>query len=304
MAYYSGAANDFVELKAAIETACASEGWTLSNDVLSREGAYHQLVASGTAYLRLNGGNGQSGSSLTDAGPRGAQMISLDDNPMQFPVDYEIHIFDAPELEVYCVVNFNTDFYQQLSFGQSRIPGVGGSGNWYSGNTSDAASQTQYPYMPLNITSNNIYTPNGLGLSTGFFGPANRYYESMRGDFIHIGLDSWEWWENTEDETQGLAWAAGLLSSLPNTSNQASVLIPTKVAIERASYGHTIIWNPPNVRWTRNDNLAPGEVVQYGTDQWKVYPAYRKDASERNGSSDTASRHSGTLAYAIRYTGP
>lgn len=45
--------------------------------------------------------------------------------------------------------------------------------------------------------------------------------------------------------------------------------------------------------------------MTYGTDRWKIYPFHRKNAAVRNGVSwSTGADHSGTFAYAIRYTGP
>lgn len=88
---------------------------------------------------------------------------------------------------------------------------------------------------------------------------------------------------------------------LPNLYNEATILLPIKPLARRASGGLTIIANLKNARYLRNDNLAPGEIITLGADQWKTYPFFRKDVTLRNSGGDYP--HSGTFGYAIKYTG-
>lgn len=313
MAYITGSAASFADLKTAIESACTGNGWALSSGILSKDGCYVQLTAT-AGELVLKGGNGQSGSALTDV-PNGTykqvQLVSPNVDPMSFPINYEIHLFADPN-EVYCVVNYNSDFYQQLSFGQSDIPGIGGTGNWYTGafcgNATAASTSPNYGQkcFPTCAESNwgayaytqcNVW---GLFADTG---------PSYPGSFLHCGLDSVEWLDTVSASSsagarQGPDYCSSLINSLPNVANQATILVPIKCIKPRTSAGRTIVANLNNARYTRIDNIVPGEIITFGAEQWKIYPMLRKDSTVRNGVGwSTGATHSGTFGYAIRYTG-
>lgn len=310
MAYVTGSAASFADLKTAIENACVANSWVLSSGVLSKDGCYVQLTAT-AGELVLKGANGQSGSTLTDvpnATYKQVQLVSPTADPISFPINYEVHLFAAPN-EVYCVVNYNSNFYQQLSFGQSDVAGIGGSGNWFTGafpgNATAANTPGQQCYSSVVETTwgtVSFTVANAWGLFTDT-GP------SFVSSFIHCGLDSVEWLDTISPTTstgarQGPDYCASLINSLPNAANQSTVLVPIKCIKPRTSGGRTIVANLNNARYTRIDNLVPGEIITFGSDQWKIYPMLRKDSAVRNGVPwATGATHSGTLGYAIRYTG-
>ncbi len=92
-----------------------------------------------------------------------------------------------------------------------------------------------------------------------------------------------------------------LLGMSPNAWNQESILLPLQVIQARPDFKVSLINQLVHMRVCRNDYLMPGQVVTLGTDQWKVYPAYRRSTQDRNGLNGV---HSGTLAIAVRYDGP
>lgn len=311
MAYVTGSAATFADLKTAIETACTGNGWTLDSGILSKDGCYISLSAT-TGELVLRGGNGQSGSVLIDIPdttfPQ-VQLVSPASDPIVFPISYEIHLFDSPN-EVYCVINYNSGFYQQLSFGQSNMPGIGGSGNWFTGAyVADAtASTADYGQKCFCASSEYYWGSYGYGACNmwGLFACQGGSYSSS---FLHCGLDSVEWLDTNGRALENGTrlppdYCASLMNSLPNASNQATILLPIKCVKPRSSGGRTIVANLNNARYTRIDNIVPGEIVTFGSEQWKVYPMLRKDVTNRNGVSwPIGATHSGTFGYAIRYTG-
>lgn len=309
MAYYNGSAASFADLKTAIENACVAEGWTLSSDILSNNGCYVKLTST-TTELLLEGGNGQSGSSLTDVPNgtyKGAKLLNTNASPISWPITYEIHIFGSPD-EVYCVVNYNSDFYMQLSFGQSDVPGIGGTGNWFTSQyVSNTLITTSYGDKVFTDVSYNswgfrAYVPcNACGLFVDY-GP------SYPTSFIHCGLDSVEWLDTVgtalNGNRMGQEWSSSLVAASPSPANNAAVLIPIKCIKPRSSGGRTIVANLHNARIVVIDNIVPGDLITYGADQWKVYPFFRKDAADRNGGQwSTGASSSGVLGYAIKYTG-
>ena len=314
MAYITGSAASFADLQTAIQNACTANGWTLSSGILSKNGCFFQLVAGtsdGYAQLQLFGGTGRSGTTLTGQPPSnyGAKICSNNGNVIAFPINYEIHLFTNPD-EVYCVINYNSDFYQQLSFGKSDVPGIGGTGAWFSG--AKRSDQTLTDATQGNKVFLSVSWPESVGTITYdgygcglFFDGSGDYFCS----FVHTGLDATPWRRDTSWEALTGYRSAGmqvsnLLMQLPNLYNSANVLLPIKPVALRSSGGVTIIANPKNARYLRIDNVVPGEIITFGAEKWKCYPFYRKDSTVRNGVGwDTGATHSGTFGYAIRYTG-
>ena len=316
MAYITGSAASFADLQTAIQNACTANGWTLSSGILSKNGCFFQLVAGtsgGYAQLQLFGGTGQSGTTLTGQPPSnyGAKICSNNGNVIAFPINYEIHLFTNPD-EVYCIINYNSDFYQQLSFGKSDVPGIGGTGAWFTGAKRSDQSLTDgtfgFKVFMTTIWPEIAATSSEEGYPCGLFfeGGSGSYFAS----FVHTGLDATPWRSGNSGNSaltgyRGAGMQVGsLLMQLPNLYNNASVLLPIKPVALRSSGGVTIIANPKNARYLRIDNVVPGEIITFGAERWKCYPFYRKDSTVRNGVDwRTGATHSGTFGYAIRYTG-
>ena len=309
MAYVTGSAANISDLAAALRNACIANGWANpAGNILSKGTSFFSVAASGN-FVELKGGLGQSSGTLTTASPN---FVRLGGSYMTFPATYEIHILTNPD-EVYCIINYNSDFYQQLSFGKSDVPGIGGTGAWFSGAKGSTQSLTgayankvflsvSWPESVATTT----YDGFGCGLFLDSSVGGGIYFSS----FVHTGLDSTPW-RSGYSGTAALTGCRGggsqvgsLLQQLPNLYNSANVLLPIKPVALRSSGGVTIIANPKNARYLRIDNVVPGEIITFGADKWKVYPFYRKDATVRNGVDwPTGATHSGTFGYAIRYTG-
>ncbi len=319
MAYITGTAASFADLKTAIENACTANGWTLSSGILSKNGCFFQLVAGtsgGYAQLQLFGGTSQTGTTLNGQPPSnyGAKICSNNGNVISFPINYEIHLFTNPD-EVYCIINYNSDFYQQLSFGKSDVPGIGGTGAWFTGakRSDQTLTDDTYGFKVFMFVSwpdvAGTLSIDGYGLGLFFDNPTQggSYFPS----FVHTGLDATPWRSGNSGNNaltgyRGAGMQVGsLLMQLPNLYNNANVLLPIKPVALRSSGGVTIIANPKNARYLRIDNVVPGEIITFGAEQWKCYPFHRKDSTARNGVAwaATGATHSGTFGYAIRYTG-
>lgn len=296
------------DLKTALENACVANGWTLTSGILSRSTSYFQLTAE-TAQLTLRGGTGQTGATL-DGEPligavkSGVRIINYLGTTWTYPVNYEIHNFIDTD-EIYFIVNYNSDFYQQLSFGKSNVPGIGGSGAWFTGQYSTQLSNTNSGNTLSLYTSYDQIGALNSGMGVGLFFDNSSSYPAS---FINAGLDTTEWkfykGGVTTSDLRNPSWAAGLLTSLPSLSNSANVLVPVKAIQNRSSNGQTIIANLKNARYLRIDYINPGDIITFGAERWKVYPMFRKDASARNGIYNGSATHSGTFGYAIKYTGP
>lgn len=307
MEYVNGNAASFSDLQTALQNACVANGWVLTSGILSKNGCFFKL-SNASNYLRIDGGTGQSGSTLINPSPYGAMIGSVAGNAISFSISYEINLFANPD-EVYCVINYNSDFYQQISFGKSDVPGIGGTGAFFTGsmesdvNLSNSSSALSYWSVSINSCGN---FPNGSSVTGGLFSSSK--VGGFQASYVHCGLDT-EGWRSQLSSSPGLGiyginYAAGLLTAMPNLSNNANVLIPIKAITYRYDNGRTIVANLRNSRYMRIDNVFPGEIITFGSEQWKCFPFYRKSATERNGIDwPTGATHSGTFGYAIKYTG-
>lgn len=315
MAYVTGTAANFADMKTAIYNEAVAQGYTLSNDVISKNGCFYKLTTSVNNVI-LSAGTGQSGSTLTGLCSRTVKIFqptSSSANIISFPVSYEIHSFTNPD-EIYFIIKYNTDYYQQLSFGKSNVPGIGGTGSWFSGSSGGSAAETSVNSSGcVGFASSTVWGTNHNASFPSYIagfpfcvqsGGSDTYLNTL----INTGLDSIGWHTTTGTATGDQVspgYCASLMAALPNLYNAATILIPVKSVIARASGGRTIAAQLVNARFCRIDNQNPGDVITFGSEKWKIYPIYRKNVANRNfGTSSTYPKDSGTYGCAIRYQGP
>lgn len=301
MAYVTGSAGNFNDLLLAFQQACTANDWTLTGAVLSKGACVMQLGIAGN-YLSLLGGTGiDSQGALVAPGPMTAAIGPIwSTEPFGFPLTYEVHVLTAPD-EVYLVVNYAVDRFQWLAFGCSPVPGLPGTGNWYGASLGQI---TPYYYaISMGLTNGATY-PNSI--APALFWNSNAY--DGRSSVFHHGLDGggWTWGQGYNygvTAADALTALNPCLSRQPNTWNGETVLLPIQPLIGRPSNKVSIVGDLAHARYLRNDNLGPGQVIALGPDRWKTYPWYRKNASARDGTNYNGT-DSGTLGWAVRYTGP
>lgn len=305
MAFITGSATSFSGLRTALINGCVANGWSNSGNILWRGGSYFEITATST-YLQIYGGTGRSGGVLSGKSPHGAR---LGGSYVTFPISYDLHIFANPD-EVYLVVNYNTDYYQQISFGTTTIAG-GGYGPWFSGahNTMHGPSanngmNVKNEFYNIRSFCYDLTSSNGLGLFNAAY-----WVEEVAASFVYTtaeGTPGWYGYSNGLSNYGSASLVAALLNSTPVGFNSRSILLPIKATLDMGSNGRAVVVSLANARFCRIDNNLPGEIISYGSEQWKVYPWLRKSIASRNGVDNFISEppnHSGTLGYAIRYTG-
>ena len=296
MAYYSGSAVDMTAVRTALVAACTAEGWSWDSfaEVLSKGGVFVRLRAQ-DGYLELLGRTSASGG----AAPGVVRMGPMISDAMTYPVSYDVFVFEA---EVYMVINYSVDRFQFCGFGKSTAQGLPGTGNWVM------ATQGQTPPLvgfTITATSggNNGYIS---GTPMPFWGTVRGSLSSGANDnwWVHADLDGMGWLPATNANASaiGVAAAAPLIGLLPNSWNSEGVLLPIRVFQQRSSNKNSLTAELLNARWTRNDNYEPGQVIDIGSERWKIFPGYVKNITARNGVD--RGFHSGTFAWAVRYEGP
>lgn len=304
MAYYTGAANSFAELRDALVSMCTTNGWSWNSgtEVLSKAGLFSKSLYVYLGYtataLRAHGK-----STLVEGWAPNAVGIATNTYfPITFPVTYYGFVFTNPD-EVFFVINCNIDFYQFVSFGQSDRWGLPGTGLWTAG-THNNQSTGQYA-SAVSIGVN--YGGSGQNFtSAAIFWDPNGSTAPSRNYSLHADLDAQGWWQNTNNGTStnsiGITDIGTLLGQLPNSWNSEAGTQPIRCYKNRPEGFVSITAELANARYTRNDYYQPRQIINIGTERWMVFPFYKKDASARNGGPGVY--HSGTFAWAVRYDGP
>jgi hypothetical protein len=302
MAYITGTANSYADLQAALFAACTANGYAVNGNVVSKGTLFCEVaLMAANAGLSVQGGTGQAAGVLSGRsnGPLFYLGITIQTTmptvnwPMTFPVTFYIHIGTAPD-EVYLFVNYQTNCYQYIAFGQSDMPGLGGTGNWYA----------------ATARSNDIATNNSSwGYSTAGYGYSNYWSASLfdgsqsfgnAAGAVHHGMDGvpGSWLNNSSFQDR---WTAQMQT--PNAWNGESVLTPIVVYTARPSSFVSPVLQMGHARWVMLDNLLDQQIITLGGDRWKCYPVWRRGTSRKQSPAPT---DGGTcfLGHAIRYDGP
>jgi hypothetical protein len=289
MAFVTGSASSASDLLAAIQNACTANGWTksASGAVLYKGTCYAELKVSATA-VSVRGCRGVDGSgNATGLTDRGTAYVGLSfgaPDPFVWPCTYFIHILADPD-EVYVVVNYATNTYQNLGFGQSAMPGLVGTGNWYCGST----GSQEYG----GVNANGEYSYSSYG-ATSFF---MRNYDSAAAHGVDHQLDS-----NTWSNSDGWSDVWQFFGRQPNQWSQESILIPLRAFASRPSGFISPVLELAHCRAVSIANLADQQVITLGSDQWRIYPIFKRGTDAYQSTySPTGSWY---LGHAIRYDGP
>lgn len=206
------------------------------------------------------------------------------------------------------VVNYDADAYQWMAMGKSSTPGLAGQGGW-CGASIGAFSASSSGTGPIEISSTGGGTSSfGVNYTTaGLFwrhlGSASATSHAMN-SWVNHGLDAhgWKFSADAFGAAIGINYMTKLLTLQPSVWNSEATLLPIRCMKERPAYKSSLIADIENARHIRIDNLSPGDILVLGSDQWKVFPWYRKNIIVRDGG--TSIDHTGTFGWAIRYQGP
>ncbi|MEA1605731.1 hypothetical protein [Pseudomonas spirodelae] len=320
MAHYSGSAVDMAALRSALISACTVNGWSWNSgtNVLSK-GSLHLLLTNDSLNLSLTGRTAEGSGDMPNAVQLGRLMqkagaATLD---VTYPAQWECFVFTGPD-EVWFVVQYDVDRYQWCSFGGSAVAGLAGTGMWVSAIRGSVPISSVDPAMihPFAIrvaTGGAIESVVG-GMTSGAWGwnTVPRAFSALRDIYLHSDLDGHGWHLNEASLTGELIGVRGfsqLIQAQPSAWNNEAALIPMRAYKMRPSFKTALVADLVNIRHVRIDNYFPGQIIELGSDRWKVYPWHRRNAVERNGGAPgepswISKDHTGTFGYAIRYDGP
>lgn len=310
MSFISGTATSFTDLRDSLINGLVANGWSSSGPVVWKGSSYFELTVADT-YMQIYGGTGQIGGVISGKSPYGAR---LGGTFMTFPVNYDLHVFANPD-EAYLVVNYSTTYYQQISFGTSSIEGAG-YGPWFTGPSSTAYGPGPTNGISLEVTPSKVATFAYFTISPMSFGlfHSGTCSGECGSSFIYTDANGTPGWygfgsganSSRLNDHGAPSIVAGLLSSSPGTFNSGTILLPIKATLDMGSNGKAVVACPINARYCRIDNLTPGDIINFGSERWKIYPWLSKNEVIRNGAYayiSTPSSHSGTFGFAVKYQG-
>lgn len=323
MSYVVGLANNMLDLKNALEQALQLSGYT-GVGILSKGSVHvsYTIQGNGTSigsYLVQNVGTSISGGVLENfvqsrigVIPVDGSSAGLNQTSWEWPIQYHIHTFNDPD-EAYLLVNYGP-YWQSLAVGCSPAPGNPGTGNWCHGSQGINAIcyDNTLAISPDGVASQYYYAAN-MGCNIPFaLRSVGGGSSAQSGSRIHsyTGASGVIGWSPplmimSQGGVGSMVPLQPLLRTQPNSWNGEAALLPCQLFQGRLESKVSLVGELANLRILRNDFLPDGDVVEVGLDRWKVYPAYRRNTSARDGvPGEQPSNHSGTMAVAIRYDGP
>lgn len=320
MAYYTGAASNMAALRDAIVNSCLNHGWSWNSttNVLSK-GSLFLLLTNDTLNLSLTGRTSAAAGDMPNAVQLGRLMqksgaATLD---VTYPAEWECFVFTNPD-EVWFVVRYDVDRYQWCSFGGSAVAGLEGTGMWVAAirgpePVNHDVSTVVNPFH-ISSTSGGDIRSSSWGLISGAWGWTSvaREFSALRDIYVHSNFDGHGWHLNEASLTAALVGVRAfsqLIQTQPSAWNSEAALIPMRAYKLRPSFKTSLVADLVNMRYVRIDNYVPGQIIELGSERWKVYPWHRRNVTERNGIPAgeigwSNKDHTGTFGYAIRYDGP
>lgn len=338
MPYQTGSAASFAALKTEIMSFLSANGWTQETDIIKKNGVFAKITT-GThyesdAYIRLEGGKSSDGSGNLIEDWKGPPGVTLTRNVammnaglglgaangMVFPITYYFHLASSPVDEFWCFIQFNGDRCQHMGFGNINKSAPFTGGAFYTCSTVEASASNNTLYL---FSSNGLIANPGLGSTSPstsraalelipFHGGKGTDNHCFSGSMLHAEVGGLEWYTSSyinpgattypgnEYMIAGAREAAAMRQVSESTVNGMPNLIPFNLRVRDEGNNIQPIGYLENIRFCQISLLGFGQVESDGTDSWKFYPLYLKNAGAPNGGQD----HTGTMGLAVRYDGP
>lgn len=336
MPYQTGSVVSFAALRTEIISFLSANGWTQEFDIVKRNGVVAKITTGTTghdsdAYIRLEGGKGSDGAgnligkhdideTLNNKSGQMTASFGLGSaNAMVFPITYYFHLASTPVDEFWCFIQFNGDCCQHMGFGNINKSAPFSGGGFYSCTTVEVSNTAQSLY---GWTSFNLMSNPGYGRVSPFFSrnvleliPFHGGYAAdanvFSGSFVHAEVGGSEWYcsslltsnvsyPQTEYMIAGHRETGAMQKVSESTVNGMPNLIPFNLRVRGYDNNLQPIGSLENIRFSQIGLIDFGQVESDGTDSWKFYPLFKKDAANPLGGVS----HTGTMGLAVRYDGP
>lgn len=283
MAYETGISSGTDDLLDKLRLFAIAQGWTVNLHEVEGDG-YRLHMNSGTQYVNLRsapsdiylrGSTGFDGGSAWNAQP--GTTIQCQSNNMPGP--YAAYHFFGSSQYLHVVVEATAGHYRHLAMGELNKVGS------YAGGAYVGA-------IYWNTSTTYIDDPNApyhtyLFDRTSYIG-SDTYHTQVRADLDgqinHWFQCSYVPWNNRRRAWGPMRATGGsdagtmdtLLARSPNAFNALTPLLPAYVYAERDSQLYSPVGHVADLRVCNLTNLAAGDTVTLGSDNWMVFPAHVK----------------------------
>lgn len=317
MSYQSGTIANVTELLSAIRSFAVANGWTLTGDVLSKGTAHIRLTTPTANEIRIEAArNGVF--AAPGLCPRYSRIAFSAWPASAF---YHLAAFDNPDT-VWLTINYDTTDHAHLGFGSLQKYGSWNGGTWFHGHHTSQASSIDANVFSL-VDGFGLPTWSNSGRECALFwsqrdgcgwdnsslnGKSSHLHCELRGYVWDSALDL----AVSNDKTDlNMVQCPSVLSPIhkynPNAFNGQTVLTPYELFLQNTD-GHIMsIGHVGHLRWLKMTNYNPGDILEIGSDRWKVYPWHRLNSVYPDGRSATyadGTQSTGLLGVAVAYDGP
>jgi hypothetical protein len=338
MPFQTGTASSFSDLQSKIETfLTGTPAYTLTSGVLTKTGTQiHVAFSNVTDNIILEMGKDSSGGTLLYKHPvlplTTTQIVGMGTNyynstAIVWPVNYDFQYYATPVEMFRCVIEYNNGYTQNIGYGEiSKAVAMDGgvyidASGTYERSTTVIGPNAVVAFDAFSCntsgTANELSAnPLPFGYGEGIQSSANSCATQLWAEFM--GMD---WWmaghtHPTHVDFNGTKYDRYALSAMTNlrttqhcskefenalqTHNANNALVPIRLYGQAPDENYHAMGYINDIRYTNIKNLSFGQVMDDGTDKWKCYPAFFKNAASLDGSASD----SGQLGYAVRYDGP
>jgi len=284
--YETGTATGPADLITKLETFAVANGWTVntptSGKVFTKGGKYWG-VSWDVDDIFLRAATGYAAGSAWNAQPGAAPQTQVANNiPGPFQA-YHFFAGSAPDY-LHVVIEKSAGLFSHIGIGNIQK-----SGEYVGGEYTNALY-----WLTAYTTSQSPNNPDDDNHSVPFDCIANQYTATARNN-IRCEVDSLIWHPfgsaavNTLTTPNAVGGVRGqgphmsfnkeLYDRSPSDFNQLTPLLPIMVHIRRASGLTSLIGFAKDIRFLNIKNLAPGELITIGSDEWLVFPLIQKTAT-------------------------
>lgn len=311
MAYETASANDPDDLLDKLQIFAAANGWTIdyagvrlaaggASDgsgldmvALHKDGAYFVLYHDNSSssasnptpriraytypgpWVATNGVTGQTGRT---------EACAANNIPGTYAA---YHLFtDDAQTYLHAVIEVTAGRFSHFGIGLMDKAGVGDSvpyaygltWNWASSINTSGSNTHGVPFDAFGSSA--AYAGTVLRANSDAVSPRNYEVRSSGGSSA-FAVGGWR--SNTD---AGKPCLQRLLNIGPSALTGRAPLLPLIVLVERSTDVWSFAGTAPDMRLVRMDNLAPGDLMTIGADDWKVFPIVRKNGPSGVENSD------------------
>jgi len=317
MSYETGVVASSASLFTAIRIFAQANGWTLTGDVLSKNGAYIQLTNPSVSEIRIGAARNNT-FTAPDLCPRYSKIFLT-----TWPASavYHLAAFGTPDT-LWCTLFYDGNKYVHLGFGSIQKYGVWNGGQWFHGqHTEDPTSKDSYCCATIDGGVAQYGTSEGNPFDCALFWGAKDGISSD-GDIDNVSKPSYlecdlrgYVWEATIDKRStnplNIIYTPQILTPTqkknPNVFNNQTLLTPFELFLLNTDGNYMSIGRVEHLRFVKLTNYNPGDVITIGTQDWKLFPWHIKDPlfpDGKNRGYTSTTYSTGFLGVAVKYDGP